>query len=232
MSLIRAHLDGGSKNWDVNIPLLAGAIRGMVNRQTGFTANMMMLGREVKRPIEHLFGKPAELPNKTDCEYVRDLATHMRAVHQLARTQLKSSLKVQKDDYDKSIFSTTYIPGDLVYRKNLAFRKGQSKKTEFPWVGPLLVIERLSPVTYMYRVRSKKRVLVVHHDNIKPCHDRVIPYNLQRLRERLLRKLPVKGPMFDDHSTAEFWDLVDPNIDNIVEGKDDPMITPTVSANK
>ena len=61
MSLIRAHLDGGSKNWDVNIPLLAGAIRGMVNRQTGFTANMMMLGREVKRPIEHLFGKPAEL---------------------------------------------------------------------------------------------------------------------------------------------------------------------------
>ena len=141
MSLIRAHLDGGSKNWDANIPLLAGAIRGMVNRQTGFTANMMMLGREVKRPIKHLFGKPAELPNKINCDYVRGLATHTRVVHQLARTQLKSSLKVQKDDYDKSIFSTTYIPGDLVYRKNLAFRKGQPKKTEFTWVGPLLVIE-------------------------------------------------------------------------------------------
>ena len=47
-----------------------------------------------------------------------------------------------------------------------------------------------------------------------------------------LRKLPVEGTIFDDHSTAEFWDLVDPYIDNIVEGKDDPMITPTVSANK
>ena len=113
----------------------------MVNRQTGFTANMMMLGREVKRPIEHLFGKPAELPNKINCDCVCGLATHIRVVHQLARTQLKSSLKVQKDDYDKSIFSTTYIPGDLVYRKNLAFRKGQPKKTEFTWVGPLLVIE-------------------------------------------------------------------------------------------
>ena len=40
---------------------------------------------------------------------------------------------------------------DLVYRNNLAFRKEQCKKTEFPWVGSLLVIERLSPVTYRVR---------------------------------------------------------------------------------
>ena len=212
MSLIRAHLEGDSQNWDINIPLLAGAIRGMVNRQTGFTANMMMLGRETKRPIEHILGKPTELPDKPNCEYVRHLASHMRTVHLHAREQLKTSLKIQKDDYDKNIFSTTYKPGDMVYRKNLAFHKGQSKKTEMPWVGPLLVIEQLSSVTY--RVRSKRRILVVHHDNIKPCHDKLIPNNLQILRERLLRKLPLDGIGFDDNSTAEFWDLVDPNIDN------------------
>ena len=154
MSLIRAHLEGDSQNWDINIPLLAGAIRGMVNRQTGFTANMMMLGRETKRPIEHILGKPTELPDKPNCEYVRHLASHMRTVHLHAREQLKTSLKIQKDDYDKNIFSTTYKPGDMVYRKNLAFHKGQSQKTEMPWVGPLLVIEQLSSVTY--RVRSKR----------------------------------------------------------------------------
>ena len=92
MSLIRAHLEGDSQNWDINIPLLAGAIRGMVNRQTGFTANMTMLGRETKRPIEHILGKPTELPDKPNCEYVRHLASHMRTVHLHARDQLETSL--------------------------------------------------------------------------------------------------------------------------------------------
>ena len=37
--LIRAHLEEGSKNWDIDIPLLAGAMHGKANSQTGFTTH-------------------------------------------------------------------------------------------------------------------------------------------------------------------------------------------------
>ena len=192
---------------DIHIPLLVVATRGIVNRQTGFTTNMMKLRRESKYTIEHILGKPTELPVKSNCEYVCHLASHMRTVHLHVRGQLKTSLKHRRMTM---IINTTYKPGDLVYKKNLAFHKGQSKKTEKPWVESLLVIEQLSSVTY--RVRSKRRILVLHHNNIKPCHDKIIPNNLQILRERLLRKLPLDGIGFDDNSIAEFWDLVDPNV--------------------
>lgn len=35
------------KEWDLYVPQVAAALRALVNRQTGFTANKLMLGREV-----------------------------------------------------------------------------------------------------------------------------------------------------------------------------------------
>ena len=51
LALILCHIDGASDKWDEAVPLLAGAIRSRQNRHTGMTANMLMLGREVRRPI-------------------------------------------------------------------------------------------------------------------------------------------------------------------------------------
>lgn len=212
MSLVRAHLIGGSKDWDLNIPLLAGAIRGMVNRHTGFTANMMMLGREVKLPMNHIYGSQCVVPETVN-EYIRNLADNMKNIYKHAQDSLRTSLKVQKDDYDRMAFMTHYKSGDLVYRRNLAFRKGECRKTVYPWVGPFLVIEKLSEVTY--RVRGKNRTLVLHHDNLKLCQDRDVPEYLKRLRHRLLNKLPMDGHI-EGEAITEFWDLVDPEMDNSV----------------
>ncbi len=50
--MIRCFLSEGQEDWDCVLPQLAGAIRGSVNRQTGFSANTMMLGRDVWNPID------------------------------------------------------------------------------------------------------------------------------------------------------------------------------------
>jgi hypothetical protein len=41
--------------WDECIPQIAGALRYCVNLSTGYTPNMLMLGREVSQPVDVMF---------------------------------------------------------------------------------------------------------------------------------------------------------------------------------
>ncbi len=56
LQMIRCFLSQGQDDWDLYLPQLAGAIRSTVNRQTGFSANNMMLGREVWKPLDIMAG--------------------------------------------------------------------------------------------------------------------------------------------------------------------------------
>lgn len=47
---IRCYVDGQPRTWDKYLSPLAGALRSSVNRNTGFTPNKLMLGREVNIP--------------------------------------------------------------------------------------------------------------------------------------------------------------------------------------
>lgn len=61
---------------------------------------------------------------------------------------------------------------------------GQSKKLQEPWIGLLVVTEKLSPVLYRIKNRLKKKV--VHHDRLKRCSDRDTQIWLTRLRHRVM----------------------------------------------
>ena len=59
LQMIWSHLSsGGIKRWDANLPLIAMALHSMKNKSTGFSANMMMLGRETTQPIDLILGLP------------------------------------------------------------------------------------------------------------------------------------------------------------------------------
>ena len=59
-----------------------------MNRQTGFTTNLMIFGREVMLPVHLLIG---EIQQSTPAEYVRKLRSMLQNVHTLARDKLESS---------------------------------------------------------------------------------------------------------------------------------------------
>ena len=50
--VVHCYLCAKDKTWDQDLQLLAGAICGMEHRATGFSANVMMLGMEVLKPID------------------------------------------------------------------------------------------------------------------------------------------------------------------------------------
>ena len=184
LQIIRAYLKGNQRTWDENLQLLAGAIRASVDRTTGFTANRMMLGREVLEPIDLMLGTVDQhLRQETPVEYVKKLEERLKFVHKQARDTLFSAQRRQKKDYDLKVLERKYNVGDLVYLINSSSKVGQSNKLKPIWNGPYLVIKVR---TVLFRIKGRKREVVVHHDRLKPCLDRSIPMWMRRLRHRVL----------------------------------------------
>ena len=186
LQLIRCYLNGKQKDWDKDLQLLAAAIRATPNRRTGFTANMLFLGREVQSPIDLVMGIPAVGQTTSGPPaYVSQLRKTLAEVHELARKELKASQLVQKRSYDSRLHERKYDVGDVVYKLNTGSKRGEHRKLKSVWAGHLLVTGVLSSV--LYRVKDRKRECVLHHDRLKMCEDRYLPMWIQRLRHNILQ---------------------------------------------
>ena len=184
LQLIRCFLQGNQQCWDEHLQQLAGAIRSTVNRNTGFTPNLMMLGREVILPVNLMIGIVNENSDQNPAEYVTRLRSILSKVHTMARENLVSAQVRQKKHYDLRLKENTYEVGDLVYLLDSARKIGQSSKLQQIWKGPLLVTKVLTPI--LFEVTGRKKPVVLHHDRLKPCCDRSIPLWLRHKRNQVL----------------------------------------------
>ena len=185
VQLMRCYIRESQLSWDDNLNLLAGAIRASVNRSTGQTANMMMLGREVRHPQDLMFGSAQRDRETTEPNvYVSKLLKTFTAVHDLARSHLKTAQVRQKSDYDRNLHTTHYEVGDLVMKRDSATSIHWNKKLRPVFRGPYLVVEVLSPL--LYKIRDRKRFSVVHHDRLVICSSANIPIWMRRLRDKVL----------------------------------------------
>ena len=93
MDAVQCSVDKTQNCWDEHLAQIARALRSAVNRNSGFTANKLMLGREVNSPANLLY--PAL---KQDLEaYVADLE---QTAHETARVRLRTSEERMMRDYD------------------------------------------------------------------------------------------------------------------------------------
>ena len=198
MDAVRCFVDGHQKNWDLHLAQIAGALRSAVNRTTGYTPNMMMLGREVNQPVDLIFpSKPTEVSAD---RYVAELQTSMRKAHEVARKHIKTSQERMKRDYDLKTYTRVYEVSDLVYILDTATIKGQCKKLGPPWKGPGIIITKFTP--YLYRVKLKNAVFTLNHDRLKPCRDRRLPDWLDHFRDSF-REILDRGETDDSGGTHQ-----------------------------
>lgn len=210
LQMVRCFLQDDQTEWDSQLPQLAGAMRASVNRSTGFTANMLMLGREVSLPTDLRLPSPAAPPVDPATHLGRLQETLLR-VHQAARENLQVAQRYQKNFYDQKARVRSYEVGDLVYVLDSSTQKGVAKKLSPVWEGPFLVTG--SPATHLYHVRGPRRSRVLHHDRLKPFHEEVLPMWVRRARHHLLpgQTLPTSSTEPDPPSPPQ----ADP-IDNIL----------------
>ena len=208
LNFLRCYLAGHQKKWDQYLPVLGLAIRSTVNRSTGFTANMLMLGREVNMPVDITFGNLTERTRyDTASKYLKFLLEALGDVHSEARKKIKLAQRRQKRHYDIKARSNSFDVGDLVYKRNAAFRAGESRKLNPLYVGPYVVKEVLSPS--LYRVVDEKKTHIMHHDRLKPCESREIPLWTRRKRKNIMGALGVMAdPEEEPQPSQTDWEAV------------------------
>jgi len=179
------------------------AIRASKSAQTGFTPNLMMLGREVFQPLDLILGTP-----KLSCEkrkvsqYIKELMETLNIAHDIARENLKTTQERQKRTYDLYNNHKSYNIGDVVYKLDQATKLGQSSKLKSPWKGPYIITQVKTPA--LYKIKDKKRESWIHHDRLKLCNDRELPVWVKRLRNDILGQ-----NIREDHNIEFEGDIMD-----------------------
>ena len=184
MAAVRCYVSKHKKDWDIYVPLVAGAIRSAVNRHTGYTPNELMLGRQINTPSDIAFPDPRSNIKSLD-EHITNLRNSLELAHNTAREYLKTQLKITKKNNDTNPRLYSYKVADIIYVLD------RSKKTKLSplWLGPGIVTKVYSPQTVQIQLKNDI-FKVVSHDYLKISRDKVIPGWIQKTRKSILENQP------------------------------------------
>ena len=183
LQMIRIFCDGRPRDWDNQLPFLCMALRATRSRSTGFTPNMLMLGREVHSPYDVVYGIELDEPKDlSKSDWVRKLQSQLESAHAFAREHLKRALCIQKHYFDLKSRDRTFAVGDFVRKKSETTKRGSNALKEV-WSGPFFVVKARHPV---FTIVRGKKTQVVHLNRLRLCRDRVIPFRLRLQRQQVL----------------------------------------------
>jgi hypothetical protein len=153
------------RDWDTYVPLLLMAYRTAIHAATRFSPSRLMMGREMKAPIDLMYERPDGTDFDSYSSYVRNLQENLQLVHKVTRENLEQSFETMKRHYDIDSSSSIFTEGDRVWLFNPRKRKGISVKLMRPWEGPYHVLKRLNDLVYRIQ-RGKGKPKVVHRNRL------------------------------------------------------------------
>ena len=185
--MLSKYVEKSQKDWDLHLPFLTYAYRACIHSKTGYTPNMLMLGREVILPSVALAGSvPREDVGTNGSDYVSELEEQLDCCHSLARDAMKSNTQKDKRDYDTRLSVKAYKKGDLVYVRDNVRKKGRNPKLQMRWKGPAVVTEAVGDVLFAVQIKAKSASKVLHHDRLKPFHSMDIPDWIKKVQDECL----------------------------------------------
>ena len=189
------YVDKNQRDWDKYLPLLTSAYRSCEHAATGYSPNMMFLGRETYQPIEVLFGEPyigyAKDVKGEICDYVIDLRERMTNIYELVRNHLQQQCTRQRKESDNSFGFYQYNSGDLEYVRDSNKTKGLSPKLQAKWQGPGVISRKFKELVFEVRINQKGKSKTLHHDRIKPYASDEVPNWMKRLTNKLQSSTPL-----------------------------------------
>ena len=184
--MVKSYLKGQQEDWDRHLGCLAGAYRATVHESTGYTPNMLMLGREVRLPAEIMYASPTTGEDISSYgEYVDKVRSRLEKAHEVAREFLGKNAKRQKEHYDAKSLLNSYAPGDMVWYGSPTTDLNLAPKLRKSFIGPVVIIKKYNALTYLIQVDSKKTQKVVHHNKLLPYRGSEKPKWIVAARKQL-----------------------------------------------
>ena len=181
-SLLGKVVSEAQTDWDEYLPFVAAALRASKSESTGYSANFLMLGREVNAPAEIVYGlaSPEQLP--TYDEFVESVREKMSEAYDLVRNSLGKAAERNKRYYDMRAKPMSFSEGQSVYYFNPRRYCGRADKWARKYTGPFRIIKVLTPVNLLLQKNPRSKPFVTHVDKVKLCYER----ENDRLNERRL----------------------------------------------
>lgn len=161
----------GQTEWDRKLPALLMAYRSAAHEATTYTPARLMMGRELRLPVDLTTGRPPdeELPTVAT-DYAIALQERLVEAHHQVRGRLKLAGEAMRHRYDRGSRAAEFAVGDKVWLYNPRRRKGLSPKLQSPWEGPYTVIEKVSEVTFRIRRGQRGKPKIIHADRLWRYH--------------------------------------------------------------
>jgi len=105
-----------------------------------FTPNYLTLGREVRAPIDIVYGSPETTLKCTYDDYVDELQHRLQGAYTHVREQLQEAAQRSKRYYDTRVRPQQCSLGDWVYYYNPRKHVGRQDKWSRKFSGPFLVV--------------------------------------------------------------------------------------------
>ena len=142
----------------------------------------MMLNREFNFPIDLMAGQPPGTP-EVECpiQYVGWVKSATAQAFEYAYSWLGVAASRQKRNYDRGLKPREYKRGDWIWRW---YPPTAGVKLGLGWVGPYLVIRKITYLEYYIQKDVNSRPFTIHADDMKP-------FECPRHPESWLNEVPV-----------------------------------------
>ena len=162
-------------DWDIALPYVMAAYRSSVHEATGYSPNYLILGREVRNPVDLVYDAPEKDCPATYDNYCEEAQNRFQEAYTRVREHLGMAAKRSKRYYDLHVREKRYKVGDWVRYYDPRKRPGKQDKWARKWSGPFLVVRVTGPVNV--EIQRSKRALkrTVHIDKLKPYVSDTMP---------------------------------------------------------
>ncbi|MDD9817374.1 MAG: RNase H-like domain-containing protein [Gammaproteobacteria bacterium] len=158
--------DHNQRDWDQHIPFLLMAYRSAVHDTTGNTPAKMMLGRDLKLPVDLSIGRPEEETFQSAHDYLITMQERLERIHDFAREHQNLMTDRMKQRYDLPLKCPRLKTGDAVWLHNPQRRKGLTPKLQRPWQGPYTVLKRINDLVYRIQLGPSTKPKIVHRNRL------------------------------------------------------------------
>jgi len=144
------------------------AYRATQHDATGYSPNMLVLGRETRVPPDLVYGAPDEdVSGLTYDKYVAELRDKAVEAFHDVRVSLQKSANRNKKYYDLGLKQQQFATGDWVLYFNPRKLRGKQMKWVRQFEGPFLVVSKPTSLTAKIQRSQKAQIRVVHIDKLK-----------------------------------------------------------------
>ena len=169
-AMLSAFVNKRASDWDEVLPAVLMAYRSSIHRTLNETPNALMLGRQVRLPVDVMVPPPPEVAKMPllQTEYAGRLADAMKDAQEVVSAQLGDKYAYQQRNYDRHVRPQCLTKGQAVSLRVYPGKVGQSKSLLFLWDHCWVITACLSAVHYKIQKTLQGNALVVHGDRLKP----------------------------------------------------------------